>query len=176
MGTVPTLPNFAAGEIPTAAKLNQIQTAFNFLFNLPRAQAYPSAAQNHTLTGNYQAIALDAEDVDTDGMHDTVTNNTRLTAQTAGKYELSAQVTFQINATGRRLARFNVNGASLGGQTEVMPTTLAGSTISIMLPTIEAVLAVGDYVELVAFQSSGANLAYGVGKGTTWLRAKWSGI
>lgn len=176
MGTVPPTPNFAAGEFPTAAKMNQYQTALNFLLNPPRAQAYPNAGQTHTGTGTYQAIALDAEDVDTDGMHDLVTNNSRLTCQTAGKYELSGQVTFAINATGRRLARFNINGASIGGQTEVMPTTLAGSTVSIPLPLIEVALNVADYVEMVAFQSSGGNLAYAAGKGSMWLRAKWIGI
>jgi hypothetical protein len=175
MGTVPVPPNFAAGEYPTAAKINLIQTALNFLLNPPRAQAYPSAAQSHTTTGNYQAIALDAEDIDSDGMHDPVTNNSRLTCQTPGKYEVSAQVTFQVNATGRRLARINMNGASLGGQTEVVPTTVAGSTVSIVIPAIEVVMNATDYLELVAFQSSGANLAYGVGKGTTWIRAKWCG-
>lgn len=177
MGTVPPIPHITPSEFPTAAKLNQYETALNFLMNPPRALVQPSAAQSQTTTGLNQTIAFDGETVDTDGMHDLVTNNSRLTAQTPGKYEVWAQVSFAANATGRRTARLVVNGTAGGsfGQTEPTTNTVASGATAVVIPAQELTLNVGDFIEVQAFQSSGASLAYVTGL-NTFLRAKWIGI
>jgi hypothetical protein len=176
VGIVPPTPNFAGAEFPTAAKLNQIQTALNFLMNPPRAQVNVGAAQNNTTTGVYQSILFDAEAVDTDGMHDLVTNNSRLTVQTPGKYLVTGQVIFAFSATGRRLARLVVNNTGAGalGETEVATSTVAGSSTAVPVSGQELSLVAGDFIELQAFQNSGGNLGYGTGI-KTFLRAQWIG-
>jgi hypothetical protein len=175
VGVVPPTPNFAAGEFPTAAKLNQIQTALNFMQNPPRAVAFASAAQSHPTTAVFSTVNLDAETLDTDGMHDLVTSNSRLTVQTAGKYIINGQITFASNVTGRRAGRIIINNTGGGnlGQTEV---ATGSSTTAVVIPPIEAALVAGDFIEMQGFQTSGGALAYGVGTLLTFLRAQWIGL
>jgi hypothetical protein len=177
VGVVPPTPNFAAGEFPAAAKMNQLQTALNFLMNPPRAVAFASAAQNHPTTATFQSVALDGETLDTDGIHDLVTSNSRMTIQTPGKYIMNGQITFATNATGRRAARIIVNNTGGGnlGQTEVAANANAGTT-TVVIPPIEAALVAGDFVEMQGFQTSGAALAYGVGTLLTFFRVQWIGL
>lgn len=176
MGVVPPTPNFTAGEFPTAAKLNQLQTALNFLLNPPRAQVQLSAAQNHATTATYIPVAFDAESVDTDGMHDPVTLNTRLTIQTPGKYQVGGQVLFAFNATGRRIARLVVNNTGAGalGAGEAVPFPTPAGTVVLVEP-MELSLVAGDYIEMQAYQASGGALAYGLGM-NTFMYARWIGV
>lgn len=171
---------WVAGEVVTAAIMNlHLRDQLNFLTNPPRATAYASAAQNQPTNNTFVTINFDAEHVDTDNMHNTVTNNSRLTCVTAGKYEVNGQITFSSNATNRRAGRVIVNGVTAGGpygQTESTTSAVAVATTTVVIPTIEITLAVNDYVELQGFQGSGAALAYAVGPWMTFLRAKWIGV
>ena len=84
MATIPNPRTWGATEAVTAAKLNtDVRDGYNFLLATPRAVMRKTANQsipNATLT----AVTWDLEDVDTDGGHSNVTNNSRYTAQTAG--------------------------------------------------------------------------------------------
>lgn len=178
MGVVPPTPNFAAGEFPAAAKMNQLQTALNFLMNPPRAVAFASAAQSNTTNAVFQTIALDGETLDTDGLHDLVTSNSRMTIQTPGKYIMNGQITFANNVTGRRAARFIVNNTGAGnlGQTEAATVAASGGTTTVVIPPIEVALVAGDFVEMQGFQNSGGTLAYAVGTLLTFFRVQWIGL
>lgn len=98
------------------------------------------------------ALSFNSERWDTDDIHNTVTNNNRLTCNTAGKYLLIGQIVFAINATGNRGIVIRLNGVtSLARAKQVC---VAGVPPALVVSTIYD-LSVGDYVELLGFQTSG---------------------
>jgi len=106
---------------------------------------------NNTVT----ALAFDTERFDTDTIHDNVTNNSRLTCQTAGKYCLIAQGAFANNATGERQMTVRLNGGTQLGNT--LQDAVNGDETYFFAVTFTD-LVVGDYVEIEFWQNSGAAL------------------
>jgi len=104
------------------------------------------------------AIAFDAERYDTTAFHDTASNTSRFTIPSgmAGKYLITGCVEFANNATGVRALsiRHNVGGTLLAA---VNTPAISGDTTILTIATIYD-LAVGDYVELFAYQTSGGAL------------------
>lgn len=119
------------------------------------ARAYHNADQslsNITLT----AIALNSERNDTDVIHDTSTNNSRLTCKTAGVYLIVGQLTYAANATGIRKCAIRFNGTTYIGNQDNL-----NSGASLACPVSTATIypmAVNDYVEMVGYQDSGGSL------------------
>ncbi len=134
----------------------RVDSSGRVTFNTPQARARRTT--NLSLSNGLPAlIAFDAEDYDTDAIHDLVTNTTRLTCRTAGVYDIKAGVRFAANATGyrqvyiqRNSSSANTIGAELRNASAVGPTDLNVST--------SYKLAVGDYIEVVATQDSGGAL------------------
>jgi hypothetical protein len=104
-------------------------------------------------------ISFDAEDFDTDGMHDTAVNNTRFVAKTPGLYRFTATHVWGATSGGYREAYFKKNGVTLGslGATDNTPPT----TNFWQQVTAEIMLAAGDYVELTLWQNSGGTATVG---------------
>lgn len=95
--TYPDVGTYTSGQILTAASMNDVGTNLdNF-----RVPAMCRAKRSGDLTGysSNTAIAWNAEDFDTDGMHDNVTNNTRVTINTAGIYVVTAGVYIAYTGT-----------------------------------------------------------------------------
>jgi len=117
------------------------------------AYAYRTTA--FTLTTAVQtAVPFPLERFDTDGIHDLVVNNSRLTCQTAGIYMMGGASRFTSNTTGVRALSIRLNGAALWQRewdTNQNDSVFAG--VSGMYQ-----LAVADYIELFAYQTSGGNL------------------
>jgi hypothetical protein len=112
---------------------------------------------NTTLT----TLALSGERYDTDpngAIHDTVTNNSRLTCRTAGVYLILGQVTWISNATGLR--RLHILGNGTTNYAIVTQNPVTGENHSMMISTL-LLMAAGDYVELQGYQSSGGALSTG---------------
>lgn len=86
-------------------------------------------------------------------MHDTVTNNSRLTCRVAGLYDIKVHTEWELHATGRRYVFLKLNGATYIGGYDLS----TGNVQDIPVST-EDRLAVGDYVEVEVFQTSGGNL------------------
>ncbi len=118
------------------------------------ARAYNSGFQTLT-TSTDTTLLFDSERWDTDTIHSTTTNTGRLTCNTAGIYTIAANVSFANNATGLRLVKIVLNGATVICLD--MRAALSGSDTHMALST-QYNLAAGDYVECVAWQSSGGNL------------------
>lgn len=102
-------------------------------------------------------VTFDSEDYDTNNFHSTVTNTSRLTVPSglAGKYLVNANIVFNNNATGIRILYFMKNGSnnctpSLQNASSSLGTYLTGSGVFN--------LAVGDYIEIQVYQSSGGAL------------------
>jgi len=101
-------------------------------------------------------LAFDSERWDTDDIHHLTTNNSRLTCKTAGKYLVMGCFDFAANDTGIRKIAILRNGNTY---VAVFGAPNLGAALTTSLITSMVLnLAVNDYVELRAYQNSGANL------------------
>jgi hypothetical protein len=101
-------------------------------------------------------IDWNSERFDTNGFHDNVTNNTRITIPTgyAGRYLVTWQLGFNFNATGYREIELLINGSQFP-QSYNLTTSTGYTTQSAALVYP---FSVGDYIQLRATQTSGGNL------------------
>ena len=100
----------------------------------------------------------DEELYDTDGMHDTVTNNSRITFKTAGKYSISAQSEWGINSGGFRFMDIIKNGVDSIARVRDLAENASEHNIAFV-----GEFAVNDYIELIVFQDTGGNLDFEAG-------------
>lgn len=105
-------------------------------------------------TATPTALTFDTETWDTNALHSTSSNTSRLTATVGGKYLVQGSFTWDINSSGFRAAHILKNGATIYARkrepTIVSATAGTWSQVSGMVD-----LAAGDYVELIATQDSG---------------------
>jgi hypothetical protein len=155
---IPTLVSQAPGNPITSALWNGtvvggLQAAQNpvlFKGYATTTQAIASA------TGGTNVILLDSEDFDTDGGHSTTTNTSRYVCQTAGVYLCFGSVCLGTgNGTGTRSAEILKNGGQINGASTQFGATASNGSTATGLVLVR--LAVGDYVELSAWQNSGAS-------------------
>lgn len=113
------------------------------------------------VTSTWTAIAFAGTDrFDSDAFHDPATNNTRLTvpAGKAGKYLIGGNVEIAGNTTGERGCRIWLNGTTRIAD-DIRPAIQGGGLPSArFFPFSLYDLAVGDYVELQAWQNSGVSV------------------
>ena len=169
---VPNPRTAVAGEFETAAYMNAIRDAINFLANPPEATVYQSVAQSFT-SGAAAALTFDATITYTYGGHSNTTNNTRYAAQVGGTYLLLGTVAWTNVSTGNRNLTFNKNGSAVtqfGGAypaagTAVFPQVSAWAKVQLLA---------GDYVEAIAYQDSGSTISTHAGGstlGVLWIHA-----
>ncbi|KKL47479.1 hypothetical protein LCGC14_2335110, partial [marine sediment metagenome] len=101
------------------------------------------------------ALNFDEDIFDTDTMHDTVTNNSRLTATTAGKYQITGNVNWVSNGVGIRQVWFLLNGTTIIAL--IRDSGHGATTVGQVLTTLYS-LAATDYVELFVHQTSTATI------------------
>jgi hypothetical protein len=173
MATIPSAYTWTVGELVTAAKMNAyLRDAVNFLLSPPYATLTHSTTQSFT-TGTAAAVLFNSEVADTDNGHSTSSNTSRYTAQTAGMWKLDASTPWTSNGTGTRALSARTNGS-----TDNNATSMAAAAGTTAVPVSDRLnMSVGDYVEVVALQSSGGNLtivnsAYGGQR----MSLKWDGI
>lgn len=159
--TVPVAATQAPGNFITSALWNAgVKGLSDYITAVPRFKGYSLSAQAITTggSGSPNAVALDSSLLDSDGGHSNTTNNSRYVAQVAGLYLVIGTAPFVANTTGYRGAAIDVNGAQPNSSAVQSP----GGSVSVtwvVQVSIVAPLNVGDYVELQAWQNSGANLA-----------------
>jgi len=153
-----------------ATALNQIQTQYDEAKSdlnahlaenaIDAHEAIPAASVYH----NVDVVMSDSTDVfipfnseyfDTDNIHDTETNNTRLTCQTPGKYLIIGQVAWPPNSDGTRTLGIRLNGDTILSQVIEAPPQTA--PMQQVVSTIWE-MNTGDYVELRVHQTSGSSL------------------
>lgn len=119
------------------------------------ARVYKDA--NQTISnGSWTAVQFNQERFDTDTIHDNATNNTRLTATTAGKYLIGFNGHFAADNVGYRGMRVYVNNTTNIARWQ--NDALAGSVICpVSLVTLYDMSAT-DYVEFLGYQTSGGDL------------------
>lgn len=133
-----------------------INQNFDFLGTAIYARVNHGASQS-IADATHVALAFNAEREDTDTIHDGVTNNSRLTCKTAGVYVISGNAAFAANATGARGLGIRFGGSIFLALNFLHNTGSAGAETILNVSTIYR-LAVNQYVELTAYQSSGGAL------------------
>lgn len=155
MTATPNPRTWSVGEIVTASLMNaEIRDNVNFLSKQPWAEVRHNA--NQSIANNTDtALNFATELWDTDGMHDTVTNNTRITSQTSGIYLVCVFAGFAGNATGKRDIFLRRSDGVIYGRDGMMPN----STANVYLSTFAFVpMPAGFYVEACVYQNSGGAL------------------
>ncbi len=121
----------------------------------PACRVYHSTSQ--TLPNNLStALQFDSERYDSDSIHSAAAP-TRLTCATAGFYLIFANVRFAASTGGERVLLLRLNGGNYIGN-NYANALLTGYARDINVMTGYP-LAVGDYVEVEAYQNSGGSLA-----------------
>lgn len=112
---------------------------------------------SQTISNNTQtAIAWTVEVFDTNGFHDNATNNTRITIPTgkSGYYLINARHEWDGNTSGERGLWVKKNGTTTVATADFHN---AASTGPFMKVTGVQNLSAGDYIEMICYQTSGAN-------------------
>jgi hypothetical protein len=104
-------------------------------------------------TGTETAVTFDVENIDTDGFHSTSTNTNRITIPSgkAGKYLVTA--TICVDSSGNQTqGGLRKNGTNIG----LWYASTTGAALMIIFSNVYD-LAVGDYLDVFAWQGSGTN-------------------
>lgn len=177
MATVPSVPSFASGNVDVASKLTSLAQGLQLFLTPPYCDAINSAGIACT-SGTATLITLDTENEDTDGMHSTSTNTSRIALNTAGLYEIHAFCRFPSNSTGMRTlnVRANSAGSSSGGATLTtinVPAVNGGTTFVERTFNYRPTSPGTDYVEMFVTQNSGGSLTTDGGTRVTGMQVRW---
>lgn len=121
-------------------------------------KVYNDAAITLT-TATLTPLTFNTERYDLGGLHSLALNTGRITIVVPGLYDIGGMARFVANATGIRLLYIRLNGARF--LAEERRTPVSGDVTAITVKG-EEYLAAGDYLELVAYQTSGGNLDVGI--------------
>lgn len=157
--TYTSVPSVSTGDVYQASTYNTYTAQnLNNLIVPPACKAVRTTAQSVN-TATITAIAFTAADeFDTDSMHDTVTNNTRITVNTVGLYIVTGCINLTPNATGAyRTAMIRKNGSTELAYQNMGSGPGTGQT-RINVTTIDFASAATDYYELCAYHESGGPL------------------
>jgi hypothetical protein len=135
-------------QIDAAAAISRSKLA-----TLPAARVYRTTAQT-IATGTVTAVSFDGETFDIGGMHEGVTNPSRLTVSEAGIYIVTGtlELTTASSAGSYRTISLRVNGS-------YVIADVAGtlSTFNRLGVAVVHQFSASDYVELVVFHDQGTN-------------------
>lgn len=159
----------SAGNLIQTASIGDAQVTKAKTESRSRAKAYHASAQsinNNTFT----TLAFDSEEYDSASLHDTSTNNSRLTVPSGGDtgtWMLIAQVGWASGSTGTRRVQILKNGNAIA---DALQINAAGVTIQSVVAIVNAP-SVGDYFEVSVHHTQGAALNVSGGVQTTWFQA-----
>jgi len=153
-----SLHNPATGTSPPASWGDAVRDGVVFCATPPSCRANRTTTQSIAdITAT--AVSFTAADSwDTDSFHSTVSNQSRLTVPSGlgGKYLIVATANWANNSTGWRDLRIRANG-STDLATGRVGTGAANPYPISTITTVEQ-LAAGTYIEVTAWQNSGAAL------------------
>jgi hypothetical protein len=152
-----TIHNPATGTVPPATWGDQVRDNLEFLID-PPATSVTHSAQETTVHNTIKTLAADTENFDNNAMHSTVTNNSRITIQTAGRYIFGASISWVASAVGpnAHLVRFLVNGTDNYDISQHLSIG-DGARALVQSGTRTLTLAVSDFVEVQVRQVEAAN-------------------
>lgn len=159
MGTVPTPYEMPSNGVISSSAYNAGTKDALVLLQIPPMAALWASGTQSIPNNTWTALTYDVEGVDTVNAHSTSSNTSRYTAAYEGWYWCGGSVQYGFNATGIRGAAWWVNGAATTAKGTLIPAIGAVNGNWVPAPAQLLFLAVGDYVELMAFQSSGGALS-----------------
>lgn len=121
---------------------------------IPACRAFnstPFSVPDSTFT----AVTFDSERFDTDDIHSDGTNTSRFTCNTPGIYLLGFNAAFATNPANDAYCGLRLNGSTFIGFSGVVLDPVSAHA-SIAFVTTVFGLAAADYVEAIAYQSSGS--------------------
>jgi hypothetical protein len=144
----------------SAARMGVLEEGILDVSQAPAVRVFHNTTQSIT-SALQTVLAFNSERYDqaagaASTQHDTVTNNSRLTCLYAGIYKITGHIEFAANATGLRLVNIQLNGTTEIARQETL--NLGGADPCSLTVTSDYALAVNDYVQLRAYQSSGGAL------------------
>jgi len=149
------MPDGAAGEVLTAQGPG-VDPAY-----APVAGGYTEGARvyrdSDIALSAYTAVLIgfNQQRYDTDNIHDPVTNNSRLTCQTPGKYLIIGNVRWSGGATGLKETEIRLNGSTyIAGVWSMDETSVAHCVTTVYN------LNAGDYVELYVWAEATTYIKY----------------
>lgn len=156
-----TPAHMTASTPATAANVNTHETDLLYLKdrqdNSPFCELYHNTTQSIG-NGSDTAVAFNSELADTATLHDTVTNNSRITIPTGegGTWIFSCRVEFAANATGQRKVMLRRAG-SVEYPAQQFDAAAGGNVTKLAVCHLMNIAA-ADYVEVVVSQNSGGAL------------------
>lgn len=115
-----------------------------------RCRVTHDAAQS-IAKNTWTALNFNTERFDPSAMHDTSTNNTRITFGSAGTYAVGGNVLFAANDVGRRGILIEEGGSDVLAMQQVNACSTSGTGLTIStIYTFDA----DDYIQLKVFQGS----------------------
>lgn len=160
--TVPTPPNFFAGQKLTGTVMNQISTVQNFWASPPEFSMHQASAQPVANT-TYAQITMDTSDWDTDsGRAGTTPYSYVIPAGMTGRWQFTAHVAWGTNSAGNRLLAIYKNG-SIWAESEVSEPTTSSANFCELQTTITMAVNAGDVMSVWSFQASGGSLSTAAG-------------
>jgi hypothetical protein len=161
-----------SGAVITPDWGDRVKENLDALFNPPQAHAISPEGffvPNNAVT----ALIFGGERYDTDVIHSTTTNTSRLTCVRAGVHHLSAGMTYAGSAAGNlRIIAIRLNGVTTIAQFDGKP--LGTATVALAV-SADYKLALNDYVEVITLQDSGGNLT-SLNSPMARLSMRWAGV
>jgi len=169
--TYTNLTAVATGAVLTATNFNNAQTTLNNHTVPAMCRISQSGGQTINDATN-TTITFSAEQFDTDGMHDLVTNNSRITINTAGVYLVVGSLNYTAGVSDDAALNILKNGSGGNGAFVSFgpANTSAGMTTTTVLN-----LVVTDFLQLQAYQNNSANTSRTTDTTATYLSAVWIG-
>lgn len=155
-GDLNTIHNPATGTVAPAAWGDQARDNDEFLIDPPTCSVFDTSSPSLT-HDTVTVLNANSENYDNNAMHSTVSNTSRITFQTAGRYLLTAVLVFAANNSGNRGFNFRINGTTTLNMT-LHPASSSGALTTNQSGARTYVASAGDYAEVTAYQSSGAGL------------------
>jgi len=119
------------------------------------ARVYHNEGSQSVYHDTPKYLTFDSERYDTNNIHSTTENPSRLTCNTPGKYLISAHLHWSSNPTGIRYMRIMLNGSIILAAHGISPCI---TDVTVMEVTTIYELEQGDYVEVQVIQRSGTTL------------------
>lgn len=171
--------SWTAGETVTAALLTvYLRDNLKWLStDKPMVRCYYNAALA-IADATFVPVSMNTNRFDNAGLHDTVTNNTRIKTNSTsvlGKYLFGGAITFDANGTGSRNYALRITGATVIAN----PGWQAGNGIlqtNLSTSALWNMTSISDYAEHLAYQSSGGALNLTSSATSSEMWAVWMGF
>jgi hypothetical protein len=149
----------STGGVAPAAWGLQIRENQEFMIDPPACSVFNTTTQNVGTTA-FSVMLATSENYDNDGMHSTVSNTGRITAQTAGRYLFAATIAFgptNLDSNVALSVSLLVNGTTrLDGVGGNLGNGAVGSVATVVRTVV---LSAGQYVESEAWHADANTIA-----------------